>query len=329
MYIRRSKSPSSALALRRKDAGGGGGRIRSAGRRSGCDGAAHGARQRRRKRVAGRADGEDGRLGKGRGVGHSGVGVRVEHVGDEMHDAVCEEDVGLDDLRRVDVLVVAGLADDERFGRVAGGVVGERLEAGAVCEGRGDEHLVGDDVVSHDSGDALGIHVLEGAADCGKGAVDGGKDGDVFFVGDLGHELAGVEGAQEVGHAEGLGGVLQSRGRHEQVVNHLDQAALESDVALGESAASAHAGGEDDVVAGLLGYEDVLPRRHVGVASAGQESWSDVGGTCQEGVCGDGSLKDVILQERHGGGFVGVIPHAVEGGVGDVFEGGIGGCNDL
>lgn len=73
---------------------------------------------------------------------------------------------------------------------------------------------------------------------------------------------------------------MQTRGRHEQVVNHLNQTALEGDVALGESAASAHAGGEDDVVAGLFGDEDVLPRRHVGVVTAGQEGWSDVGRTC-------------------------------------------------
>jgi hypothetical protein len=40
-------------------------------------------------------------------------------------------------------------------------------------------------------------------------------------------------------------------------------------------------------------------------------------------------LKDVILQERHGGVFVSCIPHAVECSVGDVFEGIIGGSNDL
>lgn len=208
MYIRRSKSPSSALALRRKDACVRSRRIRSAARRSRRDGAAHGAGQRRRKRVAGRADGEDGRLGKGRGVWHGGIGVRVKNAGDEVHDAVCEEDVGLHDLGRVDVFVVAGLADDERFGGVSGGVVGKRLEASAVCEGGRDEDLVGNDVVSHDSSDALGIHVLEGTANCGKSAVDGGKDGDVLLVGDLGHELAGVESAQEVGHAECFGSVL-------------------------------------------------------------------------------------------------------------------------
>lgn len=246
-----------------------------------------------------------------------------------MHDAVCEEDVGLDDLGRVDVFVVAGLADDEPLGSVAGGVLGERLDASAVCESGRDEHLVGDDVISHDASNALGIHMPERATNCGKSTVDGGKDGDVLLVGDLGHELAGVESAQEIRHAECFGCVLQPRGRHEQVVNHLDQTALERDVALGESAASAHAGGEDDVVAGLLGDEDVLPRRHVGVASAGQEGWSDVGGTRQESICGDGSLKDVILQERHGGVFVSCIPYAVEGSVGDVFEGVIGGCNDL
>jgi hypothetical protein len=109
----------------------------------------------------------------------------------------------------------------------------------------------------------------------------------------------------------------------------LNEAALEGDVALGESAASTHAGGEDDVVTRLLGDEDVLPRRHVGVAGAGQESWPDVGRTCLEGSCGDGSLEDVILQERHGGVLVSCIPYAVEGSIGDVFECFIGGCNDL
>lgn len=195
MYIRRGKSPSSAFAFRRKDACARSRRIHSAARRRRCDGAAHGARQRRRKGVFDRAHGENGRLGKGRGVGHGGVGVWVKHAGDEVHDAVCEEDVGLHDLRRVDEFVVAGLADDERFGGVAGGVVGEGLEAGAVCEGGGDEDLVRDDVVAHDSGNGLGIHVLEGTTDCGKGAVDGGKDGDVLLVGDLWHELAGIESA--------------------------------------------------------------------------------------------------------------------------------------
>lgn len=208
MYIRRSKRPSSALALCRKQACARSRRICSAARRRRRDGAAHGAGQRRRKRVFGRADGEDGRLGKGRGVGHGGVGVWVEDAGDEVHDAICEEDVGLDDLRRVDEFVVAGLADDERFGGVAGGVVGEGLEASAVCEGGRDEDLVGDDVVAHDPGNGLDIHVLEGTANCGKGAVNGGEDGDVFLVGDLGHEIAGVESAQEVGHTECFGSVL-------------------------------------------------------------------------------------------------------------------------
>lgn len=35
------------------------------------------------------------------------------------------------------------------------------------------------------------------------------------------------------------------------------------------------------------------------------------------------------MQERHGGVFISCIPHAVEGSVGDVLEGVIGGCNDL
>lgn len=125
-----------------------------------------------------------------------------------MHDAVGEEDVGLDDLGRVDVFVVAGLTDDERFGSIAGGVLRESLEASAVGESGGDEDLVGDDVIPHDSGNALGVQVLERTANCGKRAVNGRKDCDVLLVGDLGHELAGVERAQEIRHAEGLGCVL-------------------------------------------------------------------------------------------------------------------------
>lgn len=246
-----------------------------------------------------------------------------------MHDAVGEEDVGLDDLSRVDVFVVASLADDDRFGSIAGGVLGESLEASAVGESRGDEDLVRDDVISHDSSNGLGIQMLERTANCGKSTVKGGKDCDILLIGDLGHELSGVESAQEIRHAEGLGCVLQTCGRHEQVVNHLNETALKRDVTLGESAASAHTGGEDNVVARLLSDEDILPRRHVGIASAGQKSWSDVGRACLESICGDSSLKNVILQERHGSIFVSCIPHAVEGSIRDIFEGFIGGGNDL
>lgn len=246
-----------------------------------------------------------------------------------MHDAVGEQYVGLHNLRRVDVLVVAGLADDEGLGRGAGGVLGERLEARAVGQGGRDEDLVRHDVVAHDAGEGPGVEVLERAADRGEGAVHGGEDGDVLLVRDLGHELGRVEAAEEVGHVEGLGGVLDARGRDQQVVYYLDEAALEGDVALDQRAARAHAGGEDDGVAGLLGDEHVLAKRHVGVARAGEQRGPDVGwARVQAGGC-DGSQEDVVLQERHGGGLVIWIPDAVEGGIGDVFEGLIGGGDYL
>lgn len=322
MDIRRRQSPSSTLAPARKHAR----RTRSSGfsssvirRRRHRTG--NRTRQRRRKRVPRRAHRKDGRLRRGGGIRRRGVGVWVQHARDEVHDAVGEQDVGLHNLRRVDVLVVAGLADDERLRGGAGGVLGQRLEARAVGQRGRDEHLVGHDVVAHDAGEGPGVEVLERAADGGEGAVHGGEDGDVLLVRDLGHELARVEAAEEVGHVERLGGVFDARGRDQQVVDDLDEAALEVDVALDQRAAGAHAGGEDDGVAGLLGDEDVLAKRHVGVARAGEQRGPHICWARVEAGGGDGPQEDVVLQERHSGGLVIWIPDAIEGGIGDVFEG--------
>lgn len=127
-----------------------------------------------------------------------------------MHDAVGEENVRLNNLRRVDVFVIAGLADDERLGSCASGILCERRETCAVGEGGRDEDLVGHDVVSHDACKSLGIEVLERTADGGKGTVHGSKYGDVLLIRDLGHKFRGVEAAQEVGHVECLGRVLNA-----------------------------------------------------------------------------------------------------------------------
>ena len=47
------------------------------------------------------------------GVGHGAGTLGVQHVVDDVKDAVGEEDVGVEELGAVDVDVVAGVADGD------------------------------------------------------------------------------------------------------------------------------------------------------------------------------------------------------------------------
>lgn len=296
----------------------------------GGDGAVGGAGEGRGEGdVGGRVGGEDGRLGVDLGVGGDGGGVGVEDVGDEVQDAVGDEDVGLDELGRVDVDVVAVLADEDGLARGVGLVHGERLEVGAVLEVGRDEDLVGDDVVAHDAGEGLGRHVLDAAADGLEGLVVGREDGDVFALGHVGHQVRLVEPAEEGRDLEGVRRLAQRRRRHEEVVDDLDEAAPEADVALDLRAPRAHARREDDDVLGLLGHEHILPGRHVGVLCRREERRLDVRGTRLDGPRRHRPLEDVVLQEGNRRGLVVGVPDVVERRVRDVFKGRVGGGNDL
>lgn len=108
---------------------------------------------------------KDGRLGGNARVGKHVRCVGIEHVPYNVHDAVGEQNVGLDDLGRVCVLVVSTLMDRQLQVVEAGCVLGEGGVFGSVGERLGVEDLVGDDVVVHDPGQLGGIEALKGATD--------------------------------------------------------------------------------------------------------------------------------------------------------------------
>lgn len=269
-----------------------------------------GARQGRREGMTGDADGEDGRLRGDAGVGHHRGHVRVEHVGNEMQNPIGNQDVRLDNLRRVDKLVVALLADRQAVAPIP--VAAQRLEDGAVGEVRRGDDFIRDDVVGHDARERLRrVELLERAADEVHGGVVGRKDGDVVAVVDVGHEPRGVERGDEglrleVGHR-----LAQLGGRDEEVVNHLDLAALEGNVALEDGAARAHAAGQHDGVAGLLVDEHVLALGDVGVVGGRQERGLEVRRASLELADGDGALEDVVLEKVGRLGLVLRVPDAV------------------
>lgn len=104
---------------------------------------------------------------------------------------------------------------------------------------------------------------------------------------------------------------------------------MEANVAFLESATSSHAGGEDNSVARLLGNEDILTKRHVCVFRALEKRGPDIGWASVKTSCCNRSYEDMVLQEWHGGGLVIWIPYTIESGIGNVFEGFIGRCNNL
>ena len=123
-------------------------------------------------------------LGCDLGVGLRSGSLRVEHVVNHVDDAVGDQDVGLQELGRVDVHVVSGVQDGDVLALGA-------EELGAVGQAGRVDYLV-NGVVVHDGGDLVRGH----GGDCGaeglEGCVVGSEDGDVLGGGNRGHFVACV-----------------------------------------------------------------------------------------------------------------------------------------
>ena len=115
-----------------------------------------------------------------------------------MQDAVGDENVRLDNLRRVDVLVVPCDAYRDLLAGAALAVsLGQSGELRAIGERRRDDDLVGHDVVAHDASELLRIQLLQSATDERKGFILRRKDSHVLAICKVRHKLGGVERAQE------------------------------------------------------------------------------------------------------------------------------------
>lgn len=322
--MRGTPGPPSARSATKQRTGG-------RGRGPGCISAARRRRSSSSSRTVGRTgqitgkhaghgrDSKGRRLRGGAGVRRGALRIRVQDVGNDVHDAVGQQDVRLDDARRVDKLAVALLAH-QHARRLPGGVGGERVVARAVGQLRRRQHPARDDVVVHDAGEAGGVEAPERAADEAVRVVERRKDGHVPAHGEGGHQARGVQRAQERPGPEGLGGPGQLGRRHEQVVDDLDQAAGKGDVGLDQAAAAAAAAGEDDGVA-LAGDEHALAGGDVGQRRARQAAGLEVRRPVAQGGRGHGAVEDVVLQDGRRLVLVVGVPERLERRVGNVGNG--------
>lgn len=139
-----------------------------------------------------------------------------------MDDAVGDEDVGDDNLGRVDENLAVDDADVE-LGAVEGGQGGVG-QATAVA----DDTV--DDVVLEDIGEGLGGQVGGHAADGGKGLVGRGKDGHIGQAGQGVAEAGGSNGANKRSQVGGTRGRDDALGHGEDLVDDVDDTSGEVDV---------------------------------------------------------------------------------------------------
>jgi len=265
-------------------------------------GAGQGARERGRHGGTGGGGarrGEDGGLSLLADIG-AGVGlVWREHVVDHLHDTVGNEDVGLDDLGRVDVDVVVEARDLDRRPR-------RRLEGRAVLEVSRLRHVARHEVVAEDLGQGRLVQARERAGKELEARVARDEEGDVGRRGELGDEVRGVERAEE-GREVGVGRPrrdVEPRRRDEDRIHDLEEAVGEGHVRGGDGAARGGARRHHDVVSGLLRDDDLLSARHVRVRRVGQQGGREEGVARLERRRRDLAAQHVVLDQLLGGCLV-------------------------
>lgn len=244
---------------------------------------------------------EDRSLSPEVGIRHCIRVIGVVDVGDDVQDAVGDENVGRDDLGRVDKHLVADLTDLESF------ALAYRFERFGISEIRRHQHLATDDVVAHDLGQLAQTHLGKSSSNGFHGLVPGSKDGDVLDVVESGHDLGVVQTAEERLHLTSREDLADPRGRDKHTVNDLDETTFELNIVVDDRGPASKPCAEDHHI-WLLCNEDILTVGDIGPCRILKECRLDVSRASFEVPSVDGPLKDVILEQGHSRVFVFRIP---------------------
>lgn len=235
------------------------------------------------------------------GIRHCIRVIGVVDVGDDVQDAIGDENVGRDDLGRVDKHLVADLTDLQPF---ALAYCFERFGISEICR---HQHLATDDVVAHDLGQLAQTHLGKSSSNGFHGLVPGSKDSDVLDVVESGHDLGVVQAAEEGLNLTRREDLANPRGRDKHTVDDLDETTLKLNIVVDDRGPASKPCAEDHHV-WLLCNEDILTVRDIGPCRVLKECRLDVGRASFKILSVDSPLKDVILEQRHSRVFVFRIP---------------------